>query len=215
MTPRKETNLEKPMASQTKLQVKNQTRLRKPPNKDQRHFRFLDLSAELRNNIYDKIIEESALVLRRSNVNRDLASTSALVRVSKNIRSEFLPLALQTTPVIKTVVRDWDFGHVVRFLNSLEVHQLERLILEQRMVIDLCFSGENADPSGLMRWIDRFDDDRRGDGVAFEYVCTDLEFSRQNWTVAGFRACTTGGLKGSMQFDKIAEVFRSEESVVR
>jgi hypothetical protein len=189
--------------------------LKRFSNEDQRHFRFLDLSAELRNNIYDKIIEESALVLRRSNVTRNLASTSAFVRVSKSIRSEFLPLALQTTPVIKTVVRDWDFGHVVWFMNSLGDHELERFILEQRMVIDLCFSGENADPSGLMRWIDRLDDDRRGDGVAFEYVCTGLEFSRQNWALAGFRACTSGGPKGSMQFDKIAEVFRSRESISR
>jgi hypothetical protein len=215
MTPRKETNLEKPVRSQNKSQVKNQSRLRKPPKKDQRHFRFLDLSAELRNNIYNKIIEGSALVLRRSNVNRDLALTSAFVRVSRSSRSEFLPPALETTPVIKTVVRDWDFGHVVWFLNSLGVHQLERLILEQRMVIDLCFSGENADPSGLMRWIDRFDDDRRGDGITFEYTCTDLQFSRPNWAIAGFRACSTGGAKGSMQFDKIAEVFRSRKSVSR
>jgi hypothetical protein len=215
MAPRKKTNVEKRAVSQNKSQVKNQSRLRRPPNRDRRHFRFLDLSAELRNNIYDKIIEESALVLRRSNVTRNLASTSAFVRVSKSIRSEFLPLALQTTPVIKTVVRDWDFGHVVWFMNSLGDHELERFILEQRMVIDLCFSGENADPSGLMRWIDRLDDDRRGDGVAFEYVCTGLEFSRQNWALAGFRACTSGGPKGSMQFDKIAEVFRSRESISR
>jgi hypothetical protein len=215
MTARKETNLEKPVVSQNESQVKNQSRPRKSSNKDQRHFRFLDLSAELRNNIYDKIIEESALVFRRSNFNRNLASTSALVRVSKSIRSEFLPLALETTPIIKTVARDWEFGHVVRFMNSLRDHELERLILEQRMVIDLCFSGENADPSGLMRWIDRFDDDRRGDGIAFEYVCTDFQISHQNWATAGFRACTTGGPKGSRQFDKIAEVFRSKESVSR
>jgi hypothetical protein len=215
MAPRKKTNVEKRAVSQTKSQVKYQSRLKRFSNEDQRHFRFLDLSAELRNNIYDKIIEESALVLRRSNVTRNLASTSAFVRVSKSIRSEFLPLALQTTPVIKTVVRDWDFGHVVWFMNSLGDHELERFILEQRMVIDLCFSGENADPSGLMRWIDRLDDDRRGDGVAFEYVCTDLEFSLQNWAITGFRACTSGGPKGSMQFDKIAEVFRSKELVSR
>jgi hypothetical protein len=215
MAPRKKTNVEKRAVSQTKSQVKYQSRLKRFSNEDQRRFRFLDLSAELRNNIYDKIIEESALVLRRSNVTRNLASTSAFVRVSKSIRSEFLPLALQTTPVIKTVVRDWDFGHVVWFMNSLGDHELERFILEQRMVIDLCFSGENADPSGLMRWIDRLDDDRRGDGVAFEYVCTGLEFSRQNWALAGFRACTSGGPKGSMQFDKIAEVYRSRESISR
>jgi hypothetical protein len=215
MSPRKKPKLEKRVLSQTKPQVKNQSRLRESSNKDQRHFRFLDLSAELRNNVYDKIIEESALVLRRSNVNRNLASTSAFARVSRTVRSEFLPLALQTTPVIKTVVRNWDFGHVVRFMNSLGILELERLNLERRMVIDLCFSGERADPSGLMRWIDRFDDDRRGDGIGFEYVCTDLEFSRQNWAIAGFRACTTGGPKGSMQLDKIAEVFGSKESVLR
>lgn len=73
--------------------------------------------------------------------------------------------------------------------------------------MDSCFTGENADPAGLMRWLDRFDDDRRGDGVVFEYACTNLGFARQNWGIGGFRACTSGGPEGSVQFVKIAKVF--------
>jgi hypothetical protein len=184
-------------------------------NRNTTYFRFLDLSAELRNNVYDKIIEDSALLLRRSNANRNLASTSALVRVSRSLRFEFLPFALRATPVIKTAVRNWDFGHVVRFMNSLGIREFKRFMLEQRLVVDFCFSGENADPAGLMRWLDRFDDDRRGDGVMFEYVCTGLALMRQNWGLASFRACTSGGPNGSVQYEKIAEVFRSKDSVSR
>jgi hypothetical protein len=215
MAPRKKTNLEKRAVFQDNPPIKTRSRLRKSLNRDQTYFRFLDLSAELRNNVHDKIIEGSALALPRSNVYRNLASTSAFVRVSRGIRSEFLPLALQTTPIIKTVVRNWDFGHIVKFMNSMGICELEKLILEQRMVIDLCFNGENADPSGLIRWIDRFSDDRRGDGDGFEYVCTNPDFSYQNWGLSSFRACTSGGPKGSMQYEKIAEIFRSKGSVLR
>jgi hypothetical protein len=163
--------------------------------------------SELRNNVYDKIIEETCFILSRGNANRPLGLNSAFARVSKDIRSEFLPLALKTIPVIKTEVRNWDFGHVVNSMNRIGHDEMERLAREQRVVVDLWFSGENADPSGLMRWLERFDDDeRRGDGVTFEYVCTKPESSRQNWDLARFRACTSGGPKGSMQFEKIAGV---------
>lgn len=155
------------------------------------HFRFLDLSAELRNSIYDKIIEDTYFVLPRNNNNRPLGLSSAFARVSKSIRSEFLPLALEIAPIINTEVRNWDFGHVVNFLNRIGDDEMERLLQEQRVVIDLWFSGENADPSGLVRWLRRFDNERRDDGVEFEYVCTNSKSSRQNWDLAGFRACSS------------------------
>lgn len=214
MSPKRRASFEKEkraVSSQDRpLPIKKQSRASKSSNRNPTYLRFLDLSAELRNNVYDKIIEDSALVLRRSNANRNLASTSALARVSRTIRSEFLPLALNTTPLIKTAVRDWDFGHVVRFMNSLSTQEFERLMLEQRLVVDVCFSGKNADPAGLMRWLDRFDDDRRGDGVEFEYVCTNLGFARQNWRLAGFRACMSGGPEGIVQFERIAKVFQEQ-----
>jgi hypothetical protein len=191
---------------QVKSLIENKSRQMKPSNRTATHFRLLDLSAELRNNVYDKIIEETSFILPRNNTNRPLGLSSAFARVSKGIRSEFLPLALKTAPIIKTEVRNWDFGHVVNFMNRIEDGEMERLIREQRVVVDLWFSGENADPSGLVRWLRRFDDERRGDGVTFEYMCTNSNSSRQNWDLAGFRACTSGGPKGSMQFEKIAGV---------
>lgn len=193
--------------SQDKSSTKTQPRPQKSPNKIPTHFRLLDLSAELRNNVYDKIIQDTSFVLPRNNHNRPLSLSSAFARASKGIRSEFLPLALQTTPVIKTEVRNWDFGHVVGFLNRIGDDEMERLVREQRIVVDLWFSGENADPSGLVRWLGRFDDGKPGDGVEFEYVCTRPESSRQNWDLASFRACTSGGPKGSVQFEKIAGAF--------
>ena len=206
MTSRKRAKLEPQATSQDRSPIKSKSRQTKPSNKTATHFRFLDLSAELRNNIYDKIIEETCLVLPRGSADRPLGLSSAFARVSKGIRSEFLPLALKTVPVIRTEVRNWDFGHIVNFMNRIGDDEMERLVREQRVVVDLWFSGENADPSGLVRWLERFDDERRGDGVTFEYVCTRPESSRQNWGLAGFRACTSGGEKGSVQFERIAGV---------
>jgi hypothetical protein len=206
MTSRKRAKLEPQATSQDRSPIKSKSRQKKPSNKTATHFRFLDLSAELRNNIYDKIIEETCLVLPRGNANRPLGLSAAFARVGKGIRSEFLPLALKTTPIIRTEVRNWNFGHIVNFMNRIGDDEMERLVREQRVRVDLWFSGENADPSGLVRWLERFDDERRGDGVTFEYVCTNPKSSRQNWNLAGFRACTSGGPKGSEQFEKIAGV---------
>jgi hypothetical protein len=178
-----------------------------PSKEDITHCRLLDLTAELRHTVYDKIIEETYLILPRSNANRPLGLSSAFTRVSKVIRSEFLPLALKATPVIRTEVRNWDFGHIVGFMNRIGEDEMEKLIQEQRVVVDMWFTGENADPSGLMRWLDRFDNEKRGDGVTFDYTCTNTKSSRQNWGIASFRACTSGGPKGSIQFEKIAGVF--------
>jgi hypothetical protein len=216
MAPCNTTNLEKRavLLQNRPVSTNDRPRLRHSVNRNPVYFRLLDLSAELRNNVYDKIIEDSALLLRRSNTNRNLVSTSALVRVSRSLRSEFLPLALRATPVIKTVVRNWDFSHVVKFMNTLGTREFEKLMLEKSLVVDFCFSGENADPAGLMRWLDRFDDDKRGDGVRFEYVCTGLAFAHQNWGLASFRACTSGGPNGMVQYEKIAKAFRSQDSVL-
>jgi len=92
MAPRKQT------VSQDTLPTKIQLRPNKSANDSRPHFRFLDLSPELRNDVYNKLIEDSSLILLRSNVNRTLISISALSRVNNTIRSEFLPLALKTTP---------------------------------------------------------------------------------------------------------------------
>lgn len=104
-------------------------------------------------------------------------------------------------------MRNWDFSHIVNFLNRLSDDDFEVLVSKQRVMIDLWFSGEKADPSGLMRWIERFDDGRRGHGILFEYACANGRFARENWDVAGFRACASGGPNGWVQFEMIAEVF--------
>jgi len=204
MATRKKAKLDERAASQRRSTIRSKSRQRKGVT----HFRFLDLSAELRNNVYDKIIEETCLVLPRNNSNRPLGLSSAFARVSKSVRSEFLPLALHTTPIIRTEVRNWDFGHVVNFMNRIGDDEMERLVREQRVIVNFSFSGDTANPSGLVRWLRRFeDDDKRGDGVTFDYICTNPKFSRQNWIMAGFRACTSGGPRGSEQFEKIEGVF--------
>jgi hypothetical protein len=193
--------------SQSRSSIKSNLRQSKPSNNAVTHFRFLDLSAELRNNVYDKIIEETCFVLRSYNVDGPLDLSSAFARTSKGIRSEFLPLALRTAPIIRTEVRNWDFRHVANFLERIGDGEMEHLLREQRVMVDFWFSGKNADTVNLRHWLHRFDDERRGHGVTFEYVCTDAKSSRQNWGLADFRVCTAGGPMGVMQFEKIAGVF--------
>ena len=179
----------------------------RPSNKTATHFRFLDLSAELRNNIYDKIIEDTCFILRSYNVDGPLDLSSAFARTSKGVRSEFLPLALRIAPIIRTEVRNWDFRHVANFLERIGDDEMEHLLREQRVIVDFWFSGKKADTLSLRHWLHRFDDEERGHGVTFEYVCTDPKSSCQNWGLADFQVCTAGGPKGIVQFEKIATVF--------
>lgn len=117
--------------------------------------------------------------------------------------------------MVKTEVRNWDFGHIISFLNRISDDEIESFGSDRRIVVEFRFSGENADPSGLTRWLDRFGDERRGSDIVFEYKCTNQAHVRQNWKVAGFRACTVGGPSGRRQFEKIEEEFVRQDPMLR
>lgn len=171
-------------------------------------FRFLDLPPELRSNVYRQVTEESTRVISRIKIH-DPASMSALSCLNRQVRSEFLSLTLDLTPSLETEVRNWDFSHVIGFLNRIGDEKLQILSSSCGVVVKLWFSGENADPSGLMRWLDRFGMEKRGSGVKFEYTRKSLAYVQQNWRVAGFRACTVGGPRGREEFRSIEEALLS------
>ncbi|KXS98021.1 hypothetical protein AC578_8793 [Pseudocercospora eumusae] len=130
-----------------------------PPQaaEQERKIPFLDLAPELREMIYDSVLKISPTTFSRRA--KHLTSTSGLARVNKQIRSEFLARALTNAPILKTTVFDFNFSHIVTFLNKLpdsDLAELESNEPHRTMLIDLKFSGRRfGDLKLLERWLNR------------------------------------------------------------
>lgn len=98
-------------------------------SKSTRHiFPFMQLPPELRNNIYEKALENHPVLhLSRSRTKKTLASGSSLIRASKAIRQEFLQMVVVGAPIVETTVLNYDFAHVIAFMNRMSDAELKRL----------------------------------------------------------------------------------------
>ena len=89
---------------------------------------FLNLSAELRNEVYSFVAAQESDVTIKSNQqivysSQRLIATSALITVNKQINTEYYLVLLNyafeaSTARIAAEVTDFDFGHLVTFLHS-------------------------------------------------------------------------------------------------
>jgi len=119
---------------------------------------LLQLPAELRNDIYEYIAVDACAELHPRTRGK-LASRSTLCRVSKQVRDEYHAVLYMTTPYIKAHVKDFDFGHIVTFLNKLSDRELNALptlsIPTQRKlhihthITEAC----PGNPEGLQKWL--------------------------------------------------------------
>ena len=92
---------------------------------------FLDLSAELRNEIYVLVAEQEPNAIIKSKLQRSydkqrLLSRSALIAVNKQINSEHYEVlynrAFKPDTVVTATVKDFDFHHVTRFFQISHDH---------------------------------------------------------------------------------------------
>lgn len=88
--------------------------------------RLLDLPAELRNRIYEYVAVNSGAELAPRTRGK-LVTKTALGQVSKQVRNEFLAVLYVSVPTIKAHVFDFDFAHIVTFLNKLSDRELSAL----------------------------------------------------------------------------------------
>lgn len=140
-------------------------------------FPLLDLPAELRNNVYARVVEgqpEAYLTKRTSN---KLASRSALPRANRQIREEFLAVLYMTADVV-TDVSNFNFAQVITFLNRLRDAELKALpssVAQKgrqviiRLQIPLHFPGSGN--RNLNRWLNRIQHPtKKGVNVKMSYV---------------------------------------------
>ncbi|KAF2765051.1 hypothetical protein EJ03DRAFT_355219 [Teratosphaeria nubilosa] len=85
---------------------------------------LLDLPPELRNVVYEPVLDDASWFLPRSG--RGFGKTSVLARVNEQIQSEFLSASISSADIHLTV-HSVDFGHVIAFMNRLSVKGMDSL----------------------------------------------------------------------------------------
>jgi hypothetical protein len=85
------------------------------PLKTSKPFCFLDLPAELRNLVYEKVAKHQIAILEKG----ELTDNSELLDVNIRIRNEYYPILLHHASRIMAEVVNFDFQKVVTFLNRL------------------------------------------------------------------------------------------------
>ena len=136
---------------------------------------LLELPAELRNHVYEEVAKDSGAILHPRG-GGNLVSRSNLSRVSRQVRREYQSvLTLCATP-IEAVVRDFDFTHVVRFLNRLSARELDTIsgvtARSQRVIVIGLRLSENCprNPEKLHSWLLRREDlAKNGSEIDFVY----------------------------------------------
>ncbi|KAK3615946.1 hypothetical protein LTR22_027232 [Elasticomyces elasticus] len=137
---------------------------------------LLDLHTELRNAVYEMVLAcTGGALLSRSATYRALASSSAMPRVNKQIRDEFLATTMLLAEIHTTSV-DFSFRHIVAFLNRLSDEELRalpttKLPTQRKIIIHLHPNIDSMEqPQYLRRWLNRVQHPtKKGTNVVYEY----------------------------------------------
>ncbi|EME87454.1 uncharacterized protein MYCFIDRAFT_75309 [Pseudocercospora fijiensis CIRAD86] len=161
---------------------------------------LLQLPAELRNLIYSKVLEDFPAYLHPHNNGR-LVCASRLLGANHQIRRELLSELYLTAPIYAQVY-DWNFNHIVSFLNKLSTsefkslprkiyhHQNPAKVVGREMNVELVLSTLSRDEYAFLRstaldrapdlekWIRRMvkkDKRRLPTGVRYKVTCTNAD----------------------------------------
>jgi len=157
---------------------------------------LLDLIPELRNAIYEYVFASTGgVLLSRHAINRAIAPReSALLYVNKQVHTEFLHAAWLLAD-IHTTSLDYDFRHVVTFLNRHNDEEIRalpsKLFPRHRAIVVEIEPGSYGDgmPQCLERWLNRFGHPtKEGAQVHFEHRLrpgykSDRKASSECWRV--------------------------------
>ena len=140
------------------------------------YFPFLKLPAELRNTVYEYVVHDAGAVLRPKGYGR-LASRSAICRVSRQVHDEYLSVVYVSAPEIRAYVTNFNFAHIIKFLNQLSNRELSALPTlnipsERRLLIDIDVTETcPANPEELHRWLLRCEHPtKKGTNINASYV---------------------------------------------
>lgn len=131
-----------------------------PETTNSKPFRLFDLSAELRNVVYEKIAEEQSAEIRSSK--SLLVDKSGMLKIGDKLRDEYLPILLLHASKISVALMMFDFGKLITFLNRLsdaEVCALPSVSKPAKrnseISLTLCWNRCQSSEKGLKRWLNR------------------------------------------------------------
>lgn len=135
--------------------------------------RLLDLPTE----IFDMILELEAVragayLNRRSS---SLRSASSLMLVSRHVRNQYLNVLNASASPIRTTVQNFNFSHIVTFLNRLSERELKSLPTvalptERKFIIKLTPT-QATNPEQLHRWLLRLEHPKKkGTAISADYI---------------------------------------------
>ena len=178
----------------SKLEKTNKTKKprKKRATRSKKPFRFLDLPAELRNNIYELVLNDSSVTLRRyarrrktttvdneaPNWQDSIVVASPLIQVNKQVSAEFLHAAAIFAN-IQATVRDFDFGYIITFLNRLSDGMLNKMKVGEEdqapkrlfniTLVHICYDEDSG--SRLRPWLNRMEvPAKKGTNIDFRYA---------------------------------------------
>lgn len=149
-------------------------------------FPFMRLPPELRDNVYEKVFDDLPEDYLTSRTHGRLACRSALPRVNRKIRSEFLPILFLRSREVVALVENSEFAHIVTFLICLSIQELETFRPKAEAPPCRNFTIELHNEYGisalvfksLLRWF--FDINnlaKKGVDIPFEYMVVQSEDS--------------------------------------
>lgn len=131
---------------------------------------FLALPPELRNHVYSFVAADAPPVVLHPKTRGRRLSKSPLMTLSKQVSEEYQAMLYFSVPGITAYVKDFDFGHVVTFLNKLSEAEVKALPslntanaapainipTERKVLVELEITKACAhNPESLHRWLTR------------------------------------------------------------
>ncbi|KAK5123162.1 hypothetical protein LTR85_003360 [Meristemomyces frigidus] len=149
---------------------------------------FLALPAELRNLVYSYAAGNVASAVLRPQVRGKLLTQAALNTVSKQVSQDFQAMLYLSVPGVTAYVKDFDFGHVVTFLNKLSAAEMGALSTltvptERKVSIKLEVTKNCPhNPESLHRWLTRCEHPtKKGTQIDVTYTAEGDDPTGQVW----------------------------------
>ena len=160
---------------------------------------LLDLPAELRNLVYKSVLEHEPNVILHPLARGQLVAQSPLARVCRQIRQELLPLVHASELPVIALVDDFDFAHLITWLNKLADSELATFrhipeswcdgwpetLPSRRVCVELRFHTSTLYAPHVNRWMKRLVTAKKGAGLHFLYSVSEIarpDKIRRSWS---------------------------------
>ena len=183
---------------------------------------FCTLPGELRNQIYEQVAEDDRITVLEENAGDRFSVQSHYLsrfnNIDPQIQKEHVSVAYGRSRSIETTVRDFDFAHLMAFLDdfnddamktfpTLDRSSTRRFIIRMEMTAECPRNLDN-----LTRWLDRFRQGCKGSEIEFEY---EAHQALDNHTKNRLQSLLSPQIVDDIEFAPAIEVFMIRLALIR